>query len=203
MLPGVVCSFPIGGCEEKLRQDGSPASRDVAVSARRGNPSRMADRPARSTYLIICSLLGSLSTLTASAAHGQLVRAAWLAGCWEARAPGRVVEEQWMAPRGHSMISMGRTVHGDTLIDFEQVILREAGGRLEYEAHPMNQPSAIFTSTQITDNNLLFENQMHDYPQRVGYTRRGADSLLAWIDGTTHGERKRVDFFYARVTCGT
>jgi hypothetical protein len=136
-------------------------------------------------------------------ARGQIVRAAWLTGCWEARSSDRVVEEQWLAPRGRTMISVGRTVHADTLTDYEQVVLREKNGRLEYEAHPGNQPVAVFTSTQITESNLLFENPLHDFPQRVGYIRRGADSLVAWIDGRVSGKTRRVEFLYAKVKCGT
>jgi hypothetical protein len=47
---------------------------------------------------------------------------------------------------------------------------------------------------------VIFENQAHDYPQRVGYKREG-DSLLAWIDGTAGGKSRRVDFPYRRVAC--
>jgi hypothetical protein len=141
------------------------------------------------------------------ALHAQIARAAWLAGCWEARSAsetgGIVVEEQWMAPRGRTMISMGRTVHGDTLEDFEQVVLREKGGQLEYEAHPFNQPMGVFLSTQITPTSLVFENPLHDFPQRIGYTLRGSDSLIAWIDGKVGGSSKRVEFLYAKVRCGT
>lgn len=135
--------------------------------------------------------------------HAQIVRAVWLIGCWEARSSTRVVEEQWMAPRGRSMLGMGRTVHLDTLVDYTQVVLREKNGQLEYETHPFDQPMAMFVSTQITDASLLFENPLHDYPQRIGYTRRGADSLIAWIDGTTGGKSRRIEFPYVKVRCGT
>ena len=37
--------------------------------------------------------------------------------------------------------------------------------------------------------------------RRVGYSRNG-DSLLAWIDGTTNGKSRRVEFPYRRVACG-
>ena len=163
------------------------------------------------TSMALASTRGIAATLVAAAlivctAHpspAQIVRAAWLTGCWEARSADRVVEEQWMAPRGRTMLSMGRTVRADTLVDFEQVVLREVGGRLEYEAHPANQPMAVFTSTQITPATLLFENSLHDYPQRVGYTLKSGDSLIAWIDGTTGGKSRRVEFRYGKVRCGT
>ncbi len=39
----------------------------------------------------------------------RLARLAWLAGCWEVAGATTVVEEQWMRPRGGSMLGMSRT----------------------------------------------------------------------------------------------
>jgi Domain of unknown function (DUF6265) len=147
-------------------------------------------------------MIAGAALLPGTALHAQIVRAAWLAGCWEARSGTSVVEEDWMAPRGRTMLSMGRTVHLDTLVDFEQVVLREKDGRLEYEMHPFNQQVGVFMSTQLTETSLVFENPLHDFPQRIGYTRRGSDSLIAWIDGRADGKSRRVEFPYAKVTCG-
>jgi uncharacterized protein DUF6265 len=124
----------------------------------------------------------------------------WLQGCWQMTAGDRVVEEQWMAPRGGVMLSTGRTVRGTTLVEYEWVLLREKDGTLEYEAHPSGQPSDVFTARSATDNEVVFENPTHDFPQRVGYRRNG-DSLLAWIEGNAGGKPRRVEFPYRRVAC--
>ena len=50
---------------------------------------------------------------------------AWLQGCWEINSPERVVEEQWTAPRAHSMLGSSRTLRGDKLVAHEFVLLRE------------------------------------------------------------------------------
>jgi hypothetical protein len=124
----------------------------------------------------------------------------WLQGCWQTTADNRVVEEQWTAPRAGIMLSMGRTVRGNQLVEYEWVLLREHDGQLEYEAHPSGQPSAVFTARTATANDVVFENAAHDFPQRVGYKRDG-DSLLAWVEGTANGKSRRVEFPYRRVTC--
>jgi hypothetical protein len=36
---------------------------------------------------------------------------------------------------------------------------------------------------------------------RVGYARRGVDSLVAWIEGAPGGRTRRVEFPYGRVAC--
>jgi hypothetical protein len=149
------------------------------------------------TAVVIAAYL--LAALAANAT-ATIEQVAWMQGCWQMDAGPRVVEEQWMAPRGGVMLGMGRTVRDGKLVEYESVVLREQDGRLAYEAHPSGQPSAVFMSATITESTVVFENPMHDDPQRVGYTREG-DSLLAWIDGTANGKSRRVDFPYRRVAC--
>ena len=85
--------------------------------------------------------------------------------------------------------------------DYELVLIKEMNGRLAYEAHPSGQPSATFLSTMASDSTVVFENPEHDFPQRVGYRREGADSLQAWIEGQANGKSRRVDFAYQRARC--
>lgn len=130
-----------------------------------------------------------------------VARMAWLRGCWEARTPRALIEEQWSSPRAGTLLGMGRTTRGDTLRETEHIILRERAGRLAYEAHPSGQDSTTFTSITVTDTMVVFENPAHDFPQRVGYARRGADSLIAWIEGSMQGRQRKIEFPYARVSC--
>jgi hypothetical protein len=129
-------------------------------------------------------------------------RIGWLAGCWESADAARGVEESWMAPRGGTMLGAGRTVRGGKLVEYELVLVREQGDGLAYEAHPSGQPSAVFLSKEIGADRVVFENLEHDFPQRVGYRRDGADTLTAWIEGTRDGKTKRIDFPYKRAACG-
>jgi hypothetical protein len=46
-----------------------------------------------------------------------------------------------------------------------------------------------------------FENPKHDFPQRIGYERKG-NALLAWIEGTQDGKVRRLEFPYLRTSCG-
>jgi len=105
-----------------------------------------------------------------------------------------------MAPRGNSMLGISRTVHGDDLVAYELVVVREQGDQLVYQAHPSGQPSAEFVSRTVTEESIVFENLQHDFPQRIGYERQGT-ALLAWIEGTQEGEMRRVEFPYRRAAC--
>jgi hypothetical protein len=99
------------------------------------------------------------------------------------------------------MVGQSRTVRGDTLVEYELVLLRERAGDLAYEAHPSGQASAVFVAHSASDALVLFENPEHDFPQTIGYRRRGEDSLLAWIEGVAGGRARRIEFPYARVRC--
>jgi len=128
-------------------------------------------------------------------------RVSWLQGCWELSSGQRTVEEQWMAPRGGVMIGMGRTVRGGALVEYESVVIRQQGDRLAYEAHPSGEPSAVFLSSTLNESTVVFENPQHDFPQKVGYQRRRAWSLLAWVEGTEKGQTRRIECPYKRVAC--
>jgi hypothetical protein len=155
---------------------------------------------AMNSAVAFISLVGLMLMPPAQAPTG-IARVAWLQGCWELSSPPRTVEEHWMAPRGKTMIGSGRTVRGDQLVEYELVVLREQGDKLAYEAHPSGQPTAVFLSTTISDTTAIFENPEHDFPQKVGYRHDTPDTLLAWIEGTSKGQPRRIEFPYARVGC--
>jgi len=144
----------------------------------------------------------ALAANFAHAAQPAVIRqAAWLAGCWEAVSPRRVVEEQWLSPRGNSMLGVSRTVRGDSLAGYELVLIREQDGRLAYEAHPSGQPAAVFLSRSASDSSIEFEDLLHEFPQRIGYRLIGPDSLLAWVEGRVEGRLRRIEFPYRRAKC--
>jgi hypothetical protein len=151
--------------------------------------------------LAVCALLPAASLAAQGAPAPRLGDVAWLQGCWVATTPGRVIEENWTAPRGGSMIGISRTITGDSLAGYEMVILRQRDSTLEYEAHPSAQPVATFNARTASATGVVFENPMHDFPQRVGYRRVGQDSLVAYIEGVMGGRNRRLEFPYARTRC--
>jgi len=132
--------------------------------------------------------------------QAQIDRLSWLAGCWEWKSGMRHGEEQWMKPRGGTMLGMSRTTRRDSTIEFEFVRIEERDKRLHYVASPSGQAGATFSSIALTDSTVVFANPKHDFPQRVLYTLRG-DSLLARIEGTRKGSVRGVDFPMQKVSC--
>ena len=157
----------------------------------------------RFVLLFVATLVPSLP-LVADAQRANVVsRLSWIAGCWQQTgANTRVVDEQWMVPRGNTMFGMSRTVRGDSLIEYEQLRVFERDGKAVYHAMPSGQPAAEFTAGSVGDTIVIFENPQHDFPQRIIYRKRGADSLIARIEGTLNGRARGVEFPYSKVQCG-
>ena len=150
---------------------------------------------------LILLLAASLSISSADAQTLSIKDVAWLQGCWEMREGDRLVEERWMPPRAGSMLGVGRTTRGSKLVEHEFIVLTERNGRLAYEAHPSGQATTTFMSQPITGREVVFEDPAHDFPQRVGYRSTGPGQMLAWVEGTSGGRARRIEFAYRTVSC--
>lgn len=151
------------------------------------------------------AMLAALAAIAMAAGFapqgGPLERVRWLAGCWELRRGGKTTLEMWMPPDGGLMLGASRTTVDGVVQEFEQVRLRADGGRLIYTALPWRQTEASFWSVAISDSGFTVENLQHDFPQRIIYRRRGADSLVARIEGPGPNGVRGFDFAMRRVAC--
>jgi hypothetical protein len=125
----------------------------------------------------------------------------WLSGCWMREGGGSLYEEQWMEPRGRSMMGMVRTVQAGATISFEHLRIDGSTRRLRYIAVPSGQRLAEFQGLVSNDTLVVFENPSHDFPQRILYRRITGDSVVASIEGEENGVARGVDFPMARTGC--
>ncbi len=132
----------------------------------------------------------------------QIDKLAWLAGSWRMEKAGRVVEEQWMTPAAGAMLGMSRTVAKNRVVEFAFLQIREGpGGTLFYVYQPSGDKEAAYQLLSLKDNEVVFENREHDFPQRILYTHQADGSVVAAIEGPPGADdtRKRVEFPYQRV----
>ena len=106
-----------------------------------------------------------------------------------------------MRPRGGAMLGMSRTIRRDTMVEYEHLRIHDRGGKAVYVAMPSGQAMTEFEAVTTSDSLVTFENAAHDFPQRIIYRRRGADSVIARIEGTRGGQMRGVDFPFTRVAC--
>jgi len=153
------------------------------------------------TAFALAAVLAALTAAHAAQQAGPLDRLGWLAGCWEMKRGARTTLEMWMPPAGGLMRGASRTTADGAVREFEHVRLRTDGGRLVYTALPSGQAEASFTSTEVSDSGFTVENLQHDFPQRIVYRRRGADSLVARIEGPGPGGTRAFEFPMRRASC--
>jgi hypothetical protein len=151
--------------------------------------------------VILCLSLCSIAS--AQSSMSKIEDFGWLAGCWEFNdaAKNRIVSEQWMKPAGQMMLGMGRTVKGGKTTGFEFTRIVERPGGIFYIAKPAeNTEETEFRLIRNANNEAVFENPAHDFPQRVIY-RRTKDGLSARVEGKIGDNLKGIDYPYSRAAC--
>ncbi len=196
LISNPISNFPVSKSAHSQRDHPLVRSARLAHSS-------AATMPITSKVTYLSSLLAvlALSPATAAAQGSALDALEWMAGCWERVTATRVVEEQWMAPRGTVMLGISRTTQGDRTVEYEQMRLRATNGKVVFTAQPSRQPAADFEATRVSDSLLVLTNEKHDFPQRIIYRRNGPGKLDARIEGTMNGQARDVDFNYSRVKC--
>ncbi len=137
------------------------------------------------------------------AGANPLARLAWLQGCWGAAAGAEAGSvEQWSSPAGGTMIGASRTIRGNKTVDYEFLQIREIEPNvLAYIPQPQGRAPTVFRMSKQSDNETVFENPAHDFPQRIIYRRNSDGSLHARIEGRSKGGEKGMDFPMKRVSC--
>jgi len=143
----------------------------------------------------------TLLVLMTLAQAADVAALSWMSGCWRQESASQTVDEVWMAPSGDGMLGMSRTVAKGRIADHEFLQIRVQDGRLVYIAKPSRQPEATFTAATVGPREVVFENPVHDFPQRIIYRLQGDGSIAARIEGTANGKVRAVDFPMKRVAC--
>lgn len=116
--------------------------------------------------------------------------ARWLIGSWYDRSEGRTTYEVWKKYNDTTYIGRSYTIQeGDTLSS-EYIKLVQDGNEVNYipvvQGQNMGMP-ITFKMIFMGEDKLVFENQAHDFPQRIAYRRLSSDSLIAEISGVIKG----------------
>ena len=126
----------------------------------------------------------------------------WLGGCWQSVGAESGSGEQWTMPAGGAMLGIGRTIKQGKMMTYEFLQIRTLeNGALAYVAQSSGQNTAAFPVLQLTDNEVVFQNLEHDFPQRIIYRLEGTTKLAARIEGSQKGTLRAIDFPMERVSC--
>ena len=117
--------------------------------------------------------------------------AAWLIGSWQHAIDDAEIFETWTVHGEKEFHGMGYMIHDQDTVVYESIRLLEEEGQLYYipTAKGQNDDQPVtFELMSGTENKLVFQNQEHDFPQLITYTKITHDSLVAEISGVLNKE---------------
>ena len=127
---------------------------------------------------------------------------AWLEGEWQRATRNGVAIERWRHVEGIGLVGEGvRLPNGaETEIHIEALLLVTMGADTFYIARPRENPyPTAFRLVSFTADSVVFENETHDFPQRIIYQRDSEDAMTASIEGPgDDGRLQRIDFVFVR-----
>ncbi len=129
--------------------------------------------------------------------YPQLEQAKWLLGKWENVTQESDSREIWTQKNDSVLFAESFTTVGKDTVFYEKVELVARKDSLFYivSVRDQNKEKPVsFYLTQSTDNQLVFENPKHDFPNKIKYTKIAKDSIFATIYGTQNGKETAVDF---------
>ena len=135
--------------------------------------------------LVVLALTAGANAQSVQPVRASISQLTWLAGAWV----GGDNEERWTPPAGGAMLAVSRTIKGNRMVAFEFLRIVERDGTLVYIAQPDGRPPTEFRLSAITSDSATFENQAHDFPKVIAYTKKPDGTLEARVsDGNQKGE---------------
>ncbi len=131
----------------------------------------------------------------------KLAQLHWLLGTWTAQQGETFSQETWSQETPNAFTAYSFIQVGNKTVFAETMALEERADSLFLTVAAANQNKeapVTFTFVASEDGHFIFENQNHDFPQRIVYTNPAKDSLHAWIEGKDKGVAKKVEFSFSR-----
>lgn len=126
----------------------------------------------------------------------------WLCATWQNTSEDGVFTESWKKINDSLFYGEGRMVlaNGDTVFSEElEIAVKDSGIFYIPEITDQNDGKPVFFKLVSEKNNeFIFENKLHDFPQRIIY-KHSNDSLLARVEGLDNGA-PRAELFNMKKT---
>ena len=149
-------------------------------------------------------ILLAVGTLAPAAAQTgpSMAYLPWMIGCWESSNDGPGSGETWQVASDGTMIGLSKVARDGELVAAERLRIEKAeDGNLVLVASPSGQATTRFVMVNIADDEIVFENREHDYPQRIIYRLLALDRMLGRIEGVVDGVARSADFPFRRIDC--
>jgi hypothetical protein len=155
---------------------------------------------ALTTTFISCQKKENTETLTIETApktFAQIEKADWLLGEWGNTTKEGVLTEKWTKENDSTFLGKSYFITGKDTAFTESIHLTQKNGQLLYIPTVSDQnkgKSVSFVLSSSPENQLVFENKEHDFPQKITYTKISNDSIVAEISGMKDGKQSRESY---------
>ena len=123
----------------------------------------------------------------------------WIEGFWldstafSFKTPKVSFMEKWKY-YPDSISGKGVSIKGNDTTITSALCIREVNGEIKYIARPLGEAMIPFSLIFMADNEVIFENLVNDFPQRIRYIKTSKDSLQVIISGLRPEGERAVTF---------
>jgi hypothetical protein len=139
--------------------------------------------------------------LCRTAGAGDVEKLSWLEGRWAGEKDGVAMEEHWTSAAGGALLGLHRDVKGGKVVSWEFLRIGTTPEGTFYFASPRSAPPTPFKLVEATDKRAVFENEAHDFPQRILYWLDEKGALHARIEGPQGGQTVSEEWTWTRSGC--
>jgi len=121
----------------------------------------------------------------------KIKAANWLLGNWENKSADGVLSEIWTKTNDSTFQGQSYFIKEKDTIHFETIVLQQTGENLTYSANVKGQNEnkpVSFSFTETNENQIVFENKKHDYPQKISYQKAPNNNIVATVSGVIEGK---------------
>lgn len=143
--------------------------------------------------------LGILLLLLACQSKVQLHDLDWLIGTWQIE--GKANFEEWKQVNDHLYRGKGYQIRKNDTLVTETIEIAEIGSEIFFipiVADQNDGKAVMFKLISNDPENLIFENKIHDFPQRIIYQKNGDSRIDAGIEGQGKNGFSKVEFFFVK-----
>ena len=152
--------------------------------------------------LILLTIISCKNSDSNESKNEKIKATSWLLGNWENKAADGNLKENWQKVNDSTFQAQSYYIKKKDTIHFETITLQQKGELLIYTAtvKGQNEDKPIaFKLTTTTENQVVFENPKHDYPQKISYTQITPDSLAVKISGIQQGKPSAEAFSMKKI----
>ncbi len=135
----------------------------------------------------------------------DLKQAEWIVGNWENKTSTSKTIESWQKLNDSTLVGKSMLIKDNDSVLLENILIIQRDKQLYYVPSVVNQNEGNpieFKLTQAVNNMLIFENPLHDFPQKIVYKKISGDSMVAEISGISKGEERSIRFPMKKIKNG-